>query len=166
MWPSIFQQGVLIGCNLILLDEHAYLIILTIQTFWFHLHIDLETCLTIINFLCCQTNHVCFCRGRYMKCLWIYINKGDMHKKSNFFTMETSEKFKPVQSILHILFSSSTIVYRVLENDWMILRHKFEFVQLQDISWNAHNYIDESYVITIIIFFNIHFIQNSYQTLH
>lgn len=51
---------------------------------------------------------------------------------SNFYTKEAKGNLKPVSSKILINFSHSTTVNKVLEDDFMIPLHKFEFVDLGD----------------------------------
>ena len=52
---------------------------------------------------------------------------------SNFYTKEALGNLKPVTSDILINFSQSTTVEKVEEDDFMIPKYKFEFVDLSDL---------------------------------
>ena len=52
---------------------------------------------------------------------------------SNFYTKKATGSLKPVSSPILINFSNSTVVEKVEEDDFILPRHKFEFVDLSDL---------------------------------
>ncbi|XP_074352464.1 replication factor A protein 1-like [Apium graveolens] len=67
------------------------------------------------------------------------IVEGGVFVFSNFYTKEALGSLRPVSSKFRINFSPSTNVERV-EDDFMIARHKFEFVDLSDLFVVANAY--------------------------
>ncbi|XP_074324284.1 uncharacterized protein LOC141661199 [Apium graveolens] len=67
------------------------------------------------------------------------IVEGGVFVFSNFYTKEALGSLRPVSSKFRINFSPSTNVERV-EDDFMIARHKFEFVDLSDLFVVANTY--------------------------
>ena len=60
------------------------------------------------------------------------IDEGCVYVISNFYTKKPTGNLKPVSSPVLINFSNSTSVEKVEEDDFMIPRHKFEFVDFSD----------------------------------
>ncbi|XP_074327802.1 uncharacterized protein LOC141665716 [Apium graveolens] len=61
------------------------------------------------------------------------VEDGALYVITNFHTKEAKENLKPVSTKILINFSHSTTVERVLEDDFVIPRHKFKFVDLGDL---------------------------------
>lgn len=68
------------------------------------------------------------------------MDEGSIYVISNFYTKEATGSFKPVSSKILINFSPSTTVEKMIEDDFMIPRHKFEFVDLGDLFSLASSY--------------------------
>ena len=62
------------------------------------------------------------------------IEEGGLYIISNFFTKEALGTLRPVSSKIIINFSPSTSVEKIKEDDFMIPFHKFEFVDLSELS--------------------------------
>lgn len=156
MWPSVSNssngnEGGIKGYNLILLDDEVRLNILplccVLMTFCYFMDIAFNICLIIdcviiINtltysifmspWLNIQDSHVhAFVYADNWKFHADKIVEGGVFIFSNFYAKEALGSLKPVSSSFRINFSPSTNVERVAD-DFMIARHKFEFVDLSD----------------------------------
>lgn len=59
--------------------------------------------------------------------------EGGLYVISNFYTREASGTLRPTSSKILINFSNSTTVEKLVEDDFMIPLHKFEFVDLSEL---------------------------------
>lgn len=66
--------------------------------------------------------------------------EGGLYVITNFYTREAKGTLKPTSSNYLINFSNSTTVEKLLEDDFMIPYHKFEFVDLSELYKLASSY--------------------------
>ncbi|XP_074351789.1 uncharacterized protein LOC141690933 [Apium graveolens] len=68
------------------------------------------------------------------------IVEGNVYVITNFYTREANGTMKPTSSKYLINFSNSTSVQKLVDDDFMIPRHKFEFVDLGELFSIASGY--------------------------
>lgn len=68
------------------------------------------------------------------------MEEGGMYVISNFYTKEAKGTLRPTSNKIIINFSNSTTVEKLDHDDFMIPRHKFEFVDLSDLFRIASGY--------------------------
>lgn len=84
--------------------------------------------------LCYQNFHVqAFVYGENWKYFSTDIVEGGVFIISNFYTKQAMGTLRPTTSNVIIIFSASTNVQKVEEDDIMIPRHKFELVDLSEL---------------------------------
>lgn len=89
------------------------------------------------------------------------MSEGGIYIITNFSVKEATAKLRPVCSKYIINSINTTTVDKVLEDDFMIPKHKFEFVDLGDLLEIANSYIPPQFpdyatgLQTIICFTNI-----------
>ena len=77
--------------------------------------------------------------------LVVKIEEGELYIISNFHAKEALGSLKPVSSRNIMNFPPSTTVEKIEENDFMIPNHKFEFVDLGDLSAIVTSYTNPEY---------------------
>lgn len=78
-----------------------------------------------------QNNHIqAFVYAKNWKSISNIMVEGGLYVISNFYTREALGTLRPTSSHYVINFSNSTTVQQLDQDDFMIPRHKFEFVDL------------------------------------
>lgn len=72
------------------------------------------------------------------------MEEGGLYIISNFYTKEASGSLRPTRLKIVINFSNTTFVQKVEVDDFMIPKHKFEFIDLSDLFRVASSYENEN----------------------